>query len=177
MYVMPSISSSSIRFKALVSYLNLNASCLSWMKDFQHHSGRHNFSFQEIEWGSCIPLNFSSISSAVRCAISLNYFSLTIFSSFVTEYLMFWRTLFLKSMASKIFKLSSCIMLSLMSRYLIEWFWVRAEQMCWRPLGPILLFYRFSTSIVWVSWIKWVISMAPLLPSLLSVKSRICRFW
>lgn len=48
-------SSSSLSF--LVSYLNLNASCLSWMKLIQHHSGRHSFTRQLIWCLNCLSIS------------------------------------------------------------------------------------------------------------------------
>ena len=166
-------------FRAFVSYLNLNASCLSWMNDRQHRSGRQIF-WKILDFWDCTSVCFSSwfsISKGLKCEISLNCFSREMFSSLVIEYFIFLRVLFLKSMANKIFRDSSWIMLSLISRCLMLMFMVKAEQICWRPLGPIRLFWRFRTSMVVVSSIREQISIAPLFPNLLSVKSKILSSW
>jgi hypothetical protein len=52
-----------------------------------------------------------------------------------------------------------------MSKTLILVFSIKAEQMCYNPVGPILLLWRFKTSIVFVSFINLVISIAPLFPN------------
>lgn len=50
-------------------------------------------------------------------------------------------------------------------------FSVRAEQICYKPLGPILFLAKISFSIDFVYYISVVISIAPRFPSLLSVRS------
>ena len=124
-------------------------------------------------WSSS--LSFCSISLISRWFILLNKSLFLIFSSLVKEYWIYSIVLLLNSITNRIFKDSSSIKLSLMSKTLMLLFSMRAEHICCRPVGPILLLWRFKTSIVFVSLIKLVISIAPLFPSWLSLKSRIFR--
>ena len=174
--VTSSINSSSIYFKHFVSYLNLNASCLACMNDFQHQSGRQHFCLQ-VRSKLCLFCSLSSISSAGKSLYFLNWSSRSWFSSFVIVYLICMRTLFLRSMARSILSDSSWIMLSRMSKTFILSLTVIAEQIWLSPIGPILFFYKFNVSIVLVSSIKWQISIAPRLPSLLSVRSKKFKSW
>ena len=175
LYVILVMISFSTIFKLFESYLNRKASCLAWMNDFQHQSGRHNF-YLNVKWSSLWSTSsLSSISTTLRCFNSSNYCNLLTFSSFVTVYLIYKTTSLIYNIAKRVFKDSSWIKLSLMSSIFILWFWVMAEQICDKPLGPIRFFERIRCSIVFVSLTRLQISIAPLLPSLLSVRSSTLR--